>query len=411
MQQRATRTLEVLEETLTEAFQELQITLEELQVANEEMCQQNEGLAAARQMAEVERQRYQELFDFAPDAYIVTDMAAMIQEVNHAAAALLAVSPPRLRRKPLYLYVAPDEQPAFYDHLARLTKQDGVYSWEIRIQPRGRGPLPVAISTAVVRNAQGNPRALRWLLRGITEQKAVQERAKQAELAIQQSREQLRALATHLQNQQEERRRIAREIHDELALALTVLKIDVAWLSNRWRRADAACRDRLRRMAALLDGLICAVRRIGTELRPEILDDLGLTATIEWQLQEVRKRTGMAYELALPEEDILLEQARATAMFRIFQEALTNVLRHASARRVVVQLSQHPDGLVLEVTDDGKGITPSRLTDRSSLGLLSMRERAHLLGGEVTIQSKAGEGTKVTLRMPYEAMSQTGSRR
>jgi signal transduction histidine kinase len=190
-------------------------------------------------------------------------------------------------------------------------------------------------------------------------------------------------------------------MHDELAQALTVLKIDVVWLSNQWPLADGRCRERLQDMAALLDGLVSSVRRLGTELRPGILDDLGLTAAIEWQLQEVHKRTGLLYELRLPDEDIALDQERATGMFRIFQEALTNVLRHAAARKVTVQLVAQPDVLVLEVIDDGKGITPAPLGDRRSLGVLSMRERAHLLGGELNIQGKSAAGTIVTLRMPY----------
>ena len=390
------------EPILAEAFQELQIALEELQVADEELRQQNEELIMTRQIAEVDRQRYQELFDFAPDAYLTTDVNGVIQEANQAAAALLAVPRRHLLGKPLILFVEPAEHPAFYKRLTSLLQQVGVHTWEIRLQPHHREPLYAAVTTTVVHDTRGQPVGLRWLLRDISERRAAQERAQQAEQALQHSREQLRALATHLQNQQEEeRRRIAREIHDELAQALTALKIDLVWLSNQLRTADDRCRQRLQDMGVLLDGLVSSVRRIGTELRPGILDDLGLTAAIEWQLQEVYKRTGLSYELALPEEEIAVDQAHATAMFRIFQEALTNVVRHASARQVTVHLVPQPDALVLEIADDGKGITPDQLVDRGSLGLLSMRERAHLLGGDVTIRGKSGEGTIVTLRMPY----------
>jgi PAS domain S-box-containing protein len=396
---------------LSGAFQDLQITLEELQVADEELRQQNEELALARQIAEVERQRYQELFELAPDAYLVTDVAALIQEANRAAAALLAVPKHQLRGKPLILFVEPDEHRVFRNHLTHLSQRGGVRSWEVHLRPRRREPLYAAVTTVAVRDGQDRPVGLRWLLRDISEHKAAQEKARQAEQALQQSHEQLRALASHIQDQQEEeRRRIAREIHDELAQALTVLKIDVVWLSNQLRTTDGRQGKRLKDMGLLLDGLVNSVRRIGTELRPGILDDLGLTAAIEWQLQEVRKRTGLAYELRLPEEDIALDQARATSMFRIFQEALTNVLRHASARKVAVHLVPQPEALVLEIADDGKGITPDQLADHGSLGLLSMRERAHLLGGEVTIQGKSGEGTVVTLRMPYEEPPVEGRR-
>jgi PAS domain S-box-containing protein len=402
LQQEAANIPSDWEHIVSEAFQVLQITLEELQVADEELRQQNEELGLARHTAEIERQRYQELFDFAPDAYLVTDTAAVIQEANHAAAALLAVTKHRLCGKPLMVFVEPAERRAFYDHLTHLSRRGTMHNWEIRLQPHRREPLCVTVTTATVHDAQGCPVGLRWLLRDISERQAAQARAEQAEQEVRHSREQLRALATHLQNQQEEeRRRIAREIHDELAQAMTVMKIDVAWLANQLRSADPRYRERLQDISALLDGLVSSVRRIGTELRPGILDDLGLTAAIEWQLQEVHKRTGLAYELRLPDEDIALDQAHATGMFRIFQEALTNVVRHASACKVTVLLMPQPDALVLQVADDGKGITPGQLADRGSLGLLGMRERAHLLGGKVTIQGKAGEGTTVTLQMPY----------
>jgi PAS domain S-box-containing protein len=398
------------EDLLANAFQELQITFEELQVADEELRQQNEELIVARQMAEVERQRYQELFDFAPDPYLVTDANALIQEANRAAAALLGVPRHHLRGKPLILFVAAADGQAFLNRLLHLSEHGDRLTWEARLQPRRGDPLYAAMTVAVVRTAQSTPVALRWLIRDITAHKAAEEKARQAEQALRASQEQLRALATHLQErQEEERRRIAREIHDELAQALTVLKMDVAWLGNRLAKADASCRRRLRDMRALLDGLVQSVRRIGTDLRPDILDDLGLTAAIEWQLQEVSKRTGLAHELTLPAQDIALEQALATAIFRIFQEALTNVLRHAGASKVTVRVMLQPEGLILEIADDGKGITPAQLADRKALGLLSMRERAHLWGGDLTICGRPGQGTTVTLRMPYRASQAVGA--
>jgi PAS domain S-box-containing protein len=387
---------------LSDVFQDLSITLEELQVADEELRQQNEELALACQHAEADRQRYQELFDFAPDAYLVTDKVVLIQEANHAAATLLAVPKQRLCGKPFILFVDPAEQQAFYDHLAHISESGEVSSWEMRLRPRHSPPLYVAISVGIAHHAQGHPVALRWLLRAISARRAAQQQAHQAEQAVQQSREQLRALATHLQNQQEEERRhIAREIHDQLAQALTVLKIDLAWLSPRLTASDVEGQQRLHDMAGQLDTIVHAVHRIGTDLRPEMLDDRGLTAAIEWQLQEVCQRTGMAYQLELPASEIPLGQAQTTALFRIFQEALTNVLRHAAAKNVRVSLGQQPKALVLRIADDGRGITPAQLAARDSLGLLSMRERARLWGGEVTIAGKPERGTIVSIRLAY----------
>jgi signal transduction histidine kinase len=278
----------------------------------------------------------------------------------------------------------------------RYIRKDGTYLWG-------------HVTASLVRELSGAPKYIVSVVQDITERKRAEEKTKQAEQTLRSFQEQLRDLATHLQERQEEERRcIAREIHDELAQTLTALKIDTSWLMRRLDKAPRAVQERLKEMGALLETLVNSVRRIGTELRPDVLDDLGLTAAIEWQLQDVHKRTGIDYELSLPSEDIPLDQGRATAMFRIFQEALTNVLRHAEASKAVVRVMQQADALLLEVADDGKGITPEQLTDRTSLGLLSMRERALLWGGELTIQGKAGEGTRVTVRLPYAASEPEG---
>jgi signal transduction histidine kinase len=224
------------------------------------------------------------------------------------------------------------------------------------------------------------------------------------EAALRSSQQQLRHLATHLQNrQEEERRHIAREIHDELGQALTTLKIDVSWLSRRAATASQPWQECLSRISSQLETVINVVRRISTALRPGVLDDLGLTAALEWQLQDVRKRTGLAYQLTLPLEEVDVEPARTTAVFRIFQEALTNVLRHAEATSVAVQVTQDDDALLLEVADNGKGISPNQVADHTALGLLGMRERAHLWGGDVTIEGTPGVGTTVRVRMPRES--------
>ena len=156
-------------------------------------------------------------------------------------------------------------------------------------------------------------------------------------------------------------------------------------------------------MATLLDELLDAVHHIGTELRPRILDDLGLKAAIESQLQEALHRTGIAYEVSWPSEDLDLDKACALTIFRIFQEALTNVLRHAKASHITVRARQQCDAFCLEVSDNGKGMTPARVAHGTSLGLLGMRERAQLWGGEVTIHSTPREGTTVVVRLPYTA--------
>ena len=217
---------------------------------------------------------------------------------------------------------------------------------------------------------------------------------------LQRSFDQLRALAGRLQSiREEERTRVARDIHDQLGQALTAIKLDVSALV----RQPAGPEQHLEKAASILnlvDETIQAVRRISTELRPGVLDDLGLVATVEWAGEEFEARTGTRCRLDLPPDDIVVDQERATAIFRILQETLTNVARHADARKVEVRLSQQGRHLTLEVHDDGRGIAEDRLSRNESLGILGMRERAMLIGGDLTITGSPGRGTTVIVKIP-----------
>jgi signal transduction histidine kinase len=167
------------------------------------------------------------------------------------------------------------------------------------------------------------------------------------------------------------------------------------WPGDREQQSEKAAA-----ILALVDDTIQAVRRIATELRPGILDDLGLVATVEWAGEEFQARTGTTCRLDLPLDDIVVDQERATAIFRILQETLTNVARHAEARKVEVRLAREDSGLTLEVRDDGRGIPEDRLSRNQSLGILGMRERALLIGGDLTITGAPGRGTTVRVTIP-----------
>jgi len=211
----------------------------------------------------------------------------------------------------------------------------------------------------------------------------------------------LRALAARLQSvREEERKRVAREIHDQLGQALTAIKID---LSGLVRELPADLKHLSRRTSStltLVDETIQTVRRIATELRPGILDDLGLAAAVEWAGEEFEARTGIKCRLDLSEGSISIDPERATAVFRIFQETLTNVARHAEASELEVRLAKLDRHLILEVHDNGRGIPEDKLSRGESLGILGMRERALLLGGEITISGIPGKGTTVSVRIP-----------
>lgn len=215
------------------------------------------------------------------------------------------------------------------------------------------------------------------------------------------ARRRLRDLAGYLQDAREkERKRIAREVHDELGQTLTALKFDLSQLAKQLPQDALALRQRANEMAGLIDHAIHTVRRVSTELRPGLLDDLGLAAAIEWQAEEFAGRTGVRTNLYLSEDVFSLTSDVVTALFRIFQETLTNVARHAHASQVRVELVADPGQVTLRVRDDGRGISEREIMDPQALGLLGMRERARALGGEVTIEGVPGQGTTVTARIP-----------
>jgi PAS domain S-box-containing protein len=221
---------------------------------------------------------------------------------------------------------------------------------------------------------------------------------KRTEEALHKSHDQLRALAARVQSiREEERTRVAREIHDELGQGLTAIRIQ---LSSFRQNLPAEMEQKAADILKLVDESIQAVRRISTELRPAILDALGLVAAVEWAAGDFAGRTGTKCRLNLPQNDVSTDDERATALFRIFQETMTNVARHANATEVYIQLALEDGHLTLEVHDNGRGASEEELFGGRSLGILGMRERAQLLGGDLTIASSGGAGTTVRIQLP-----------
>ncbi len=219
---------------------------------------------------------------------------------------------------------------------------------------------------------------------------------------------QLRALSARTEAvREDERTVVAREIHDQLGQALTALKMDLAWVMRRASGGELsgkALAERLANMSTAADGIIEEVRRISSALRPGVLDDLGLVAAMEWQAQEFEKWSGVPCNVSAPTlGDVELDREIATNLFRIFQESLTNVSRHAQASCVDVTLERVGDRLLLELKDDGLGMPPSVANRPVSLGLLGIRERARRLGGKATIEGAPGAGTTVHVEVPLRA--------
>lgn len=215
------------------------------------------------------------------------------------------------------------------------------------------------------------------------------------------SERELRALAVHGQSvREEERARISREIHDELGQALTGLKMQLSWLEKRLAGNLTAPAATIRSMSRLIDDTMHSVRRIASDLRPQVLDELGLAGALRRQAREFQARAGIRCRMDLPAEPFAMDPERARDVFRIFQEAMTNVARHAKATRVDIRLRLDAGHLLLSVADNGLGISPAAVRRTKALGLLGVRERALLLGGKVEIEGSEGEGTSVRLSVP-----------
>jgi PAS domain S-box-containing protein len=222
-----------------------------------------------------------------------------------------------------------------------------------------------------------------------------------AEEQLRTSLDQLRALAARLQSvREEERTSIAREIHDELGQACTAIKMDLALIGRKTTKSQERLRAKVDAASRLADNMITTLRRIASELRPGTLDGLGLTAALEWQAQDFESRTGIQCQVTLPPDPLALDAERSTAIFRIFQESLTNVARHAQAARVEARLELEAQHLIFQVHDNGRGFDPEEAKSRKSLGLVGMQERALLLNGNLKIEGVPGAGTTMTLRIP-----------
>lgn len=223
------------------------------------------------------------------------------------------------------------------------------------------------------------------------------------EAELKQATEQLRNLSLHIQSiREEERTSIAREIHDELGQMLTALKIQITLLSKKLNRNQTELKEKINKLSENIGISVETVRKITAKLRPGILDELGLLPAIEWQAKEFCNSAGVACELDLSAEEVTFNSEKTTAIFRIFQESLTNIARHANATRIKISFAEVKEQIILEIIDNGKGITKSQVNDPKSLGILGMRERAMLFGGNLIIKSSMGSGTSVRLEIPYE---------
>jgi PAS domain S-box-containing protein len=343
--------------------------------------------------------RVRGIIDSAMDAIITVDENQRIVLFNAAAEAVFQCPRAQAIGAPLTRFI-PERFRAEHERHVALFGETGTPSRRMagaRIVTglRCNGEeFPVDASISQI--SEGGRKLYTVILRDVTERV-------RAEEALRRSQQELRELASRMDSvREQEKSRIARELHDELAQALTALKMDTSWIAERLPTGQVALAAKLAAMQAMLDGTVAATRRISADLRPLLLDDLGLVPAAEWLVQNFSERTGVRCELSVGTPELELEHSLASAVFRILQESLTNVARHAQASLVEVMLESSADQVTLTVRDNGRGFSPESPRKPNSYGLMGLRERAYLLGGEVRIASEPGRGTTVEVHVPLE---------
>jgi PAS domain S-box-containing protein len=338
-----------------------------------------------------EAEQYRQAVASNPNAMVISDRQGLMVLVNAEAESLLGYDPGELLGRSVHILVperSRERQPIQCEGFMldprprRLRRGRELFA----VRKDGR-EVPVEIGLAKIETADGV--FVLSTLMDLTDRKRVEAEQRSREVALQ-----LEAAV------EAQRGRIAREIHDVLGQALTALKRDIAWLSERFSDADESLRLRASAMDQLATSTIDAVRRLAAEIRPVILDDHGLVEALRWQVGDFEERTGIRCTLALPAAEPAWPGEQCTAAYRILQECLTNVMRHAQAEKVSVALWERDGEAVLQVCDDGRGISADAASASDSIGIGGMRERARLHDGTVTITGGPAAGTTVTLRMP-----------
>jgi PAS domain S-box-containing protein len=342
--------------------------------------------------------KFKMLFHNANDAVFVTQLSnektyGDFIEVNEVACKRLGYSKEEFLQLSPSAIVFQKSINDFNSNTDRLLKEGHVI-YDIVHRAKDKKLIPVEVNSHLF--LYNDKPTVLSIARDITERKLAEEKLKR-------SSKLLRELATHLQSvREEERAMIAQEIHDELGQVLTALKIHVSLLANKLDKNQEPLREKINSLTNMIDSSVESVQKISSKLRPGILDELGLIAAIEWQAEEFEKLTNIKCSLVLPKQEIELEKNKSTAIFRILQEALTNIARHSHATKSAISLLSHQSTIYLEIFDNGKGITQEQIKDFRSLGIHGMEERAMVFNGQVSFEGIAGKGTMVKVEIPID---------
>jgi PAS domain S-box-containing protein len=367
----------------------------------EVMCTLARDISSYKRAQEALRQseeRYRAVVEQSPDGIFLEDVETRrLLEANTAFQSMVGYSPEEVKGLSIYDLVAADRED-INRRFRKILRSKTPFTHERKYRRKDGSLADVWISGKVI--SYGGKRICCSLVRDISEQRRTQE-------LLTSSFEEVRRLATHLQNvREEERIRIARELHDELAQSLTALKFDISGLQRRLESLSSAgdevrpLMERIGSISELTDTMIDWARRLSGELRPPLLDDLGLVAALEREAEDFQSRSGIICRVISDLEAAALGKDQSTGLFRIAQESLTNAARHANATQVTVGLTERDGMILLRISDDGRGITAKEIANPKSFGLLGMRERCLVLGGNLEVQGSPPKGTTITVKIP-----------
>ena len=350
------------------------------------------------QSSYINQNYYENIFDNISDGVFVNRLLndhrfGNFTDVNKQACALLNFSCTEFLSLSFYNLVSISDQSRLQQIIDQLVVR-GSAIFEMDLFTKNGPKVPVEIISRLIN-----------LENEFTVISVIRDNSKRArnQIDLNSSKEQLRNLALRLQNiREEERTLIAREIHDELGQLLTVLKIQISLISKKISGKEKVIHTQIQSSKDLIDQAINSVQKISSKLRPGILDDLGLIPALEWYVKEFEQLTGIKCECSLSQKPINLNPEQSTALFRITQEALTNVARHSLAKHVSIYLKNEIETLVLEITDNGIGIHQFQIDNPNSLGLLGIKERAMVFGGKVSINGVPNQGTNLKIEWPLK---------
>ncbi|MCK9389653.1 MAG: PAS domain S-box protein [Sulfuritalea sp.] len=362
--------------------------------------------AAEQAKQEADRRENEAAFAAMAEGAVITDAQGCILWVNDAFCTIYGYMRNEVIGQNPRILKSGRHDAAFYREFWRQLTQTGRWRGEVWNMRKSGEVFPEELSVQALRDPDGRIVRFISIFSDITERKGNEDELQKKRQQLEESEARLRELAEFLQTvREEERTRIARELHDEMGQALTALRIDLGWLRNKCSPLGAPMVERVGSALGVVEHSIVSLRRISEDLRPAMLDSLGLAAAVEHHVEQFSQRTGIPCRLNMNREEFDLDDRLATAVFRVVQEALTNVARHAEASEMSVEINETDDGIRLTMRDNGCGFSGAH--DKKTFGLLGMRERISMLGGRLEIDSQPSQGTCITGWLPHRKAIQT----